>query len=634
MANDINNRDEENEVARCSQGELLAVDGLLREFARAGVRDDEEFIGKVMAGISVQTIPAQHQGTSWQPIFTLAASFLIIVGGFLAYLRLTSAENIATVASASPGVILVHAGQSAPLFAGSLIRSGDTLQVPSNAVATVRYNSETTAIEMLARTKATLWAEKSGKRVGLAEGTVVCSVAKQPEGKPMRFITPQAEAVVVGTQLRLAVINAATRLEVTEGSVQLARNDQDVVMVNAGEVAFAAEGMELKSQSLVPRTSPQAEVNSSVQSVTNHFVLRSDGFSADSKFFPLGVWLQDPADAKAYKDAGINIYLGLWQGPTEKDLSELAAAGMKTICGQNRTGLKHINDGTIIGWMSSGEPDDAQPDGKGGYSPPVDPSEVIQRYDDIKSKDASRPFYLAFGSGVAWEDYPRLQMRENRDAYYEYMKGCDILSFHIWPVNDSHPEIRGNLWYVPLGVDNLHEYCGNTKPVWAVIECTKTSTNSAAKPTPAQVRSEVWMALIHCANGLIYYCHSFAADTEDDAALLHDPAMLAAVTDINRQIASLAPVLNSATLPDGATVSSSNAEVPVDLMVKKHGGATYVFAAAMRDGKTTATFAVPTGDKVEVLGENRTLTINDGKFNDQYESYAVHLYKLSAQLIK
>ena len=42
-----------------------------------------------------------------------------------------------------------------------------------------------------------------------------------------------------------------------------------------------------------------------------------NGVSDDLKTFSIGVWLQDPGDASAYKNAGINLYIGLWQGPTE-----------------------------------------------------------------------------------------------------------------------------------------------------------------------------------------------------------------------------------------------------------------------------------------------------------------------------
>ena len=57
----------------------------------------------------------------------------------------------------------------------------------------------------------------------------------------------------------------------------------------------------------------------------------SNGPSPDADYFPIGVWLQDPANAARYRAAGINLYVGLWQGPTEEQLAALAAAGMRVI---------------------------------------------------------------------------------------------------------------------------------------------------------------------------------------------------------------------------------------------------------------------------------------------------------------
>jgi hypothetical protein len=34
----------------------------------------------------------------------------------------------------------------------------------------------------------------------------------------------------------------------------------------------------------------------------------------DPSFFPIAVWLQDPSRAPAYKEIGINVYVGLWKG--------------------------------------------------------------------------------------------------------------------------------------------------------------------------------------------------------------------------------------------------------------------------------------------------------------------------------
>jgi len=166
------------------------------------------------------------------------------------------------------------------------------------------------------------------------------------------------------------------------------------------------------------------------------------------------------------------------------------------------------------------------------------------------------------------------------------------------------------------------------KVIWNCIECTRIQSQS--KATPSQVRSEVWMSLVHGSMGLIYFVHEWEPKF-DEAALLHDPAMLREVTAINRQITELAPVLNSPTLRDTVQVSSSDSQVPVAVMLKQHEGASYLFAVAMRNGETTASFTLKglAGDKkVEVLGEERSLSAQSGAFSDTFKSWAVHCYRI------
>ena len=136
------------------------------------------------------------------------------------------------------------------------------------------------------------------------------------------------------------------------------------------------------------------------------------------------------------------------------------------------------------------------------------------------------------------------------------------------------------------------------------------------------------MALIHGSQGLIYFVHQFKPRFRE-AALLDDPEMLAAVTALNRQITRLAPVLNSPTLQNVATVCSSNPEIPVAVMAKRDSGHGYLFAFAMREGRTEATFDVKdmAGHEVEVLDENRTLTATHGRFTDSFGPWDVHLYR-------
>lgn len=355
----------------------------------------------------------------------------------------------------------------------------------------------------------------------------------------------------------------------------------------------------------------------------------TNGPSADPNFFPIAVWLQNPSRALEYKRAGINTYIGLWQGPTEEQMTALRQAGMKLICSQSQRSLKFRDDPTIIGWMHGDEPDNAQPiKGGKGYGPPILPEKIIADYQRIRTNDTSRPVFLNLGQGVAWDNYIGRGVRRNHpEDYAEYVKGCDIASFDIYPAVHDHKEIAGKLWYVAKGVERLSQWAGTNRLVWNCLECTHIE-NPDRKPTPAEVRAEAWMSLIHGSRGLIYFVHQFKP-TFREAALLDDKPMVSAITALNQQITRLAPVLNSPNITNSIRVESAEKEVPIATMMKQYNGTTYLFAVCMRNASTKATFSnLPHDGKVTVLDENRALNTEKKSFTDTFEPWAVHLYKL------
>ncbi|MBN2139170.1 MAG: hypothetical protein JW720_15295 [Sedimentisphaerales bacterium] len=355
------------------------------------------------------------------------------------------------------------------------------------------------------------------------------------------------------------------------------------------------------------------------------------GPSKEDSFFPICVWLQSPRNAAKYKSAGINTYIGLWKGPTEEQLAELKRAGMNVICHQNEVGLRHIGDPIIVGWMHGDEPDNAQSLGSGkGYGPPIKPEKIIEDYERIRRADSSRPVVLNLGQGVAWDGWHGRGVRTNHpEDYPEYVKGCDIASFDIYPAAHSNSEVAGNLWYVGRGVERLVKWTDAKQVVWNCIECTRIN-NPKSKATPHQVRCEVWMSIVHGSMGLIYFVHEWQPRF-NESALLSDGEMLSAVTAVNRQIAELAPVLNSVTVEGLIGVASSEEDVPVAVMGKRYGGAVYIFAVCMRGAETGARFEVA-GMKGrgsgEVLGEGRKIEVNDGVFEDKFGGWDVHIYRL------
>jgi hypothetical protein len=360
-----------------------------------------------------------------------------------------------------------------------------------------------------------------------------------------------------------------------------------------------------------------------------------NGPPADEGYFPIAVWLQDPKNAARYKAAGINLYVGLWRGPTTNQLATLQRAGMAVICAQNRTGQEHKDHPSIIGWMHEDEPDNAQSLGQGkGYGPPVLPDKIARDYERMRAADPTRPVLLNLGQGVAWDNYIGRGVRRNHpEDYPEYVKGCDIASFDIYPVVHDKPEVAGKLEFVARGVERLVQWTRGEKTVWNCIECTHIS-NPQIKATPQQVRAEVWMALIHGSRGLIYFVHQFKPAFKE-AALLDEPEMLAAVTTINRRIHELAPMLNSRSIEEGVTVKSSAKDSPIAWMLKRRGDAAWLFAVNMRDLPTRGGFTIRESTlglgpalSATVLDESRSIPVANGEFSDEFKPYEVHLYEL------
>jgi hypothetical protein len=58
---------------------------------------------------------------------------------------------------------------------------------------------------------------------------------------------------------------------------------------------------------------------------------------SDNNYFPIAVWLQSPSNAVAYKANGINMYIGLWRGLDQKQLTELQSARLSSSAGRTHS---------------------------------------------------------------------------------------------------------------------------------------------------------------------------------------------------------------------------------------------------------------------------------------------------------
>lgn len=375
---------------------------------------------------------------------------------------------------------------------------------------------------------------------------------------------------------------------------------------------------------------------------TSPYAAWTRGVPKDPAFFPIAVWLQGSWHATEMHDLGINIYVGNNAGTdalAPSDLAILKNLGMYAIIGQDTVGLANIDDPTIVAWwMDPDEPDNAQSAAGGGYGPPVAPATLVTKYASYTKADPTRPVFLGLGQGVAYDAW---EGRGN-DAPAEsgYPAATDIVAFDIYPYNncggDSNEKATcGQFWLNSFGIDRLHQWSTRGQAAWTDFETTVISAGTTAGPTPAQTRSEVWLSLIHSANGVIYFIDTWNPAFREDG-IFANQAMVDGVSALNKQIVALAPELNSASLPNVVSVTSSNTAAPIDTMAKAQGTSLYVFAAISRTGTAMGSFTIAglSGNgSATAVGENRTVSISAGVFADAFAANDVHIYQVDLSTI-
>ena len=349
----------------------------------------------------------------------------------------------------------------------------------------------------------------------------------------------------------------------------------------------------------------------------------------DPAFFPVGVWAQPAGPAAAYKKMGVNVYVGgVDSYPRPRDrafLDAIAQHGMVAICPYKKQYLeeKLHEHPAFLGWMFGDEPDNVdRTTGQVKHTPET----LLGTFARIRRDDPAHPVYINLGQGVANE---RFVGRGATDQQYaRYPQACDIISYDVYPCNSISPNGPDRLHLVAKGIDRLRRWAGPRKRVWCWIEANKIRKGPSRAPTPDEVKTQIWMAIVHGADGYGFFCHSWAAKRMRVSGI--EPQMQAALAKTNAEVHALAPVLNSPTLNNRATVKTPRGS-RIDLLVKRHAGALYLFAVNMyrKPEQATITLRGIADARAEVLFEHRTLPLKAGVLTDSFPPYALHRYKIA-----
>ncbi|MCW2955435.1 MAG: hypothetical protein JWO69_304 [Thermoleophilia bacterium] len=338
-----------------------------------------------------------------------------------------------------------------------------------------------------------------------------------------------------------------------------------------------------------------------------------------SDTFPVNVWLQEPlSQGEAFTRLGVGSFMGLWHGPTSDRLAAVRAAGATVMPEFSARAMRDPNAAAISAWILQDEPDNAQEKPSGGYGPCVTPAKIQAEYRRIKAADPTRPVVINFGRGVAATDWVgRGECTGHTEHYAEYAKGADVLSFDIYPVNQRvAPKL------VATGVDNLRRW-GGGKPVWAFVETTAYEQGNG-RPTARHVRAQAWMALVHGARGISFFCHIFTPGFIEAGCLDAKQGQPGAIRTVAREIRTHARDLNA------RTTRAERNRRGADSMWKLRAGVRTGFAVEMDGRAGPETIRVPGVRRgwATVLGEGRRVRISGGVLRDRFAAYGVHRYRV------
>jgi len=361
----------------------------------------------------------------------------------------------------------------------------------------------------------------------------------------------------------------------------------------------------------------------------------------DPSFFPVVIWyngISNNAEAAYDKSVGINTYIGM-DGSTDYNLFK--DNGVYWI-GEK---LANTPSSGASNWVGNFMDDEV--DGR------FTPAEGRAHLQAIKDANAgSGRFDYANFTQIVMSQYGDQSDAEAYVNNYTDVVSADMYWYSI-PFCDWNP-YQGDTYIVSINKANCRSASSYGKtiqmlqkrdavdnrlqPIWQFVENLNGGPGASAPAvyvTPGQLKGAVMNSVINEARGIVYFNQSFSGSCQGGSILRQSQvtanfcgaAQVAAAAQVNATVRQLAPVINT----QSYRYSFGSG---LNTMLKTLDGSAYVFA--MIDGSSvpgSRTFTLPagvTGSTVEVVGENRTLTLSGNSFTDSFANeYSYHIYRVN-----
>lgn len=352
-------------------------------------------------------------------------------------------------------------------------------------------------------------------------------------------------------------------------------------------------------------------------------------------FFPIAIWFNGiSTDEEVGWDRahGINTYIGMWP---ETDFTLIARNSMFWIGGP----LKNA-DPASPHWVGNFLDDEVD----GRFEPEAGRAHLknaVDRYSGNGKFNYANFTQTVISNDIAASDAEAYVNNYadvvSVDMYWLTVPFCSAKPFRqnyiisITPDDCRVPRSYGKTIEMLRQRDIAD---GHLKPIWQFVEVMngRDTENSLRYATGPEIKAAVMASLIKEARGIIWFNSSLSGSCYGNPLLrlaqvqgdrFCGKAQVQAMGEINNLIKSLAPVLNSQSY-----AWSFGSEV--DTMLKCVERFCYIFALPVTYGMKT--FRLPKGlsSSIDVIGESRTLTVNNGSFQDNFPDLnTYHIYRIS-----
>ncbi|MFL5963579.1 MAG: hypothetical protein ACJ757_11885 [Gaiellaceae bacterium] len=320
-------------------------------------------------------------------------------------------------------------------------------------------------------------------------------------------------------------------------------------------------------------------------------------------FFP--VMLIDQCTPKGVARAdrlGINVILNEHCDGVSprRQLSMIQSASLAILPIKGRA----VRGSGLLGWTYPDEPEN------NGWTP----SSLRRAYPYQRGSADGLLSFVTTAAGFFRAPYRDPHVRPA--TYGLFARMADVAGFDLYPLGHCHSDLSA-VYEAQQAFIRLTG--GMPTFQWIETGPIKPKYCGGFKMTPTELTAEVWLAIVGGARGIGYFTHTWSPEHN---AFDVSPALQRTMKTISNVLAFVRPGLL------GHTVVSSADSSAIKVVARAGGDRDYVFAVNTHRVPIKVQVHVPQlhGGPLQVLREQRSVTVSGDRFVDTFQPLAVHVY--------